>query len=129
MTQAQVACALGCSQASYSRYELGRIQIPVDLLVQIADMYGVSTDYLLNRSDLPDRDNLPEELAGPAGNEASANEGDASGTEAHEVSGLSAFADEAELSEYEIKLILASRSADERAKQDALSLLEKHCAE
>ena len=37
---------------SYSDYENGRINVPVDMLIKIADYYGVSLDYLVGRSDI-----------------------------------------------------------------------------
>ena len=51
-TQAQVAKHLQCSQVCYSYYEIGRRDIPVDVLCRLADFYGTSTDYLLGRTDM-----------------------------------------------------------------------------
>lgn len=51
ITQDKIANQLGVSQRSYSYYENGRNKIPLDILVAIADFHGVSTDYLLNRTD------------------------------------------------------------------------------
>ena len=48
--QDYVAHRLGISQRSYSYYERGERTIPLEILVGIADIYGVSTDYLLNRT-------------------------------------------------------------------------------
>lgn len=39
------------SQATYSRYESGALDIPIQALILLADIYGVSVDYLLGRSD------------------------------------------------------------------------------
>ncbi len=51
LKQRQLAQVLHVSQTTYSRYESGAIDIPSDALIKLADFYGVSTDYLLGRSD------------------------------------------------------------------------------
>ena len=51
MTQAQVAKLLFTSQTVYSRYERGALTIPVEHLLILADLYGVSTDYILGRTN------------------------------------------------------------------------------
>ena len=53
LTQTQMGLTLSCSQRVYSNYERGDIDIPTQTLVKIADHYGVSLDYLLNRTDDP----------------------------------------------------------------------------
>ncbi len=35
----------------YSNYERGELDIPTEILIQLADFYEVSVDYLLNRTD------------------------------------------------------------------------------
>ncbi|ASA22404.1 helix-turn-helix domain-containing protein [Paenibacillus donghaensis] len=52
MSQAQVAEYLGCSQRIYSNYERGEVNIPVVILIKLADLHQTSTDYLLNRTNL-----------------------------------------------------------------------------
>ena len=47
LTQQDMAEYLSCSQVAYSYYELGRRNIPVDLLIKIALFYDTSVDYLL----------------------------------------------------------------------------------
>ena len=47
LTQAEVAAAIGVSPVVYSRYETGSRQPSVDVLVQMADIFGVSVDHLL----------------------------------------------------------------------------------
>lgn len=86
LTQAEVASALGVSSVVYSRYETGSRQPSIDILLQLADIFGVTVDYLLGRQDIED----------------------------------------STLSEYELSLLIASRKADERAKQDALNMLLAH---
>lgn len=53
LTQAQMGRILSCSQRVYSNYERGDIDIPTATLSKIADYYGVSVDYLLERTDNP----------------------------------------------------------------------------
>ena len=50
-TQKQIAQQLGISQNTYSQYELGILNYPVDALLILADFYGVSVDYLLGRTN------------------------------------------------------------------------------
>ena len=49
--QADIAALLHCSQACYSRYELGTRDIPTEALVALAEFYGTSVDYLLGITD------------------------------------------------------------------------------
>ena len=51
-TQEQIAKQLGISQNTYSQYEIGVLNYPVDAVVKLADIYGVSTDYLLGRTSV-----------------------------------------------------------------------------
>lgn len=55
LKQHHVAKILCCSQQVYSNYELGQRDIPTAVLIQLADYYGVSTDYLLGLTDNPKR--------------------------------------------------------------------------
>ena len=89
LSQAQVAKALGVSSVVYSRYESGTRQPSIDIILQLADILGVTVDYLLGRQDIED----------------------------------------STLSVYEVSLLMASRNADERAKQDALNMLITHAVE
>lgn len=86
LTQSEVASALGVSSVVYSRYETGSRQPSIEVLIQMADIFGVTVDYILGRQDIED----------------------------------------STLSEYELRLLIASRKADERAKQDALNMLLSH---
>ena len=88
LIQADVAAALGVSSVVYSRYETGKRQPSIDMLIQMADIFGVTVDFLLGRQDIED----------------------------------------STLSDYELQLLIASRKADERAKQDALNMLLAHAA-
>lgn len=51
LSQREVANALSCTQQAYSNYELGLRDIPTDLLIKMADFFGTTTDYILNRTD------------------------------------------------------------------------------
>lgn len=47
LTQADLAEVLNCTQASYSYYEIGKRDIPTQVLIKLARYYKTSTDYLL----------------------------------------------------------------------------------
>jgi len=49
-SQAEIAQALGLTQQAYSRYELNDYYPPAEVLAKIADYYGVSVDYLMERT-------------------------------------------------------------------------------
>ncbi len=51
MTQQAIAERLHIRQNTYSQYENGVRQIPIELLCALADLYGTSVDYLLGRTD------------------------------------------------------------------------------
>ena len=51
-TQKQIAEMLGVSQNTYSQYEIGVLNYPVDVIIKLADFYGTTTDYLLGRTDI-----------------------------------------------------------------------------
>ena len=50
LRQKELAAYLGVHQTTYSEYELGKLNIPVSALHKLADLYGVSVDYLLGRT-------------------------------------------------------------------------------
>ena len=50
LRQKELAVYLGVHQTTYSEYELGKLNIPVSALHKLADLYGVSVDYLLGRT-------------------------------------------------------------------------------
>lgn len=49
-TQAQIAEYLNVKQNTYSQYEIGTLNYPIDVLMKLADFYNVSVDYLLGRT-------------------------------------------------------------------------------
>ena len=51
LKQADVAKVLGTSQQYYSKYETGKYEMPIHCVTALADFYGVSTDYILGRSE------------------------------------------------------------------------------
>ena len=51
LKQAETAELLGISINSYCRYERGEREPDASVLWRMADLYGVSVDYLIGRSD------------------------------------------------------------------------------
>ena len=49
LTQSQIGEYLNISQRAYSHYESGTREIPLDLLIKLADFYDVSLDKLVGR--------------------------------------------------------------------------------
>jgi len=54
-TQREIAELLHMNRQVYRRYEKGDQEIPVWAVLQLADYYGTSTDYLLGRTDNPSK--------------------------------------------------------------------------
>lgn len=52
LTQQQLADQLSIRQNTYSQYESGQRQLPLDALVRLAKLYNVSVDYLLGLTDV-----------------------------------------------------------------------------
>ena len=50
-TQTDIANMLNTTYHVYARYELGRRDIPVKHLIKLADIYGVSLDFLCGRDE------------------------------------------------------------------------------
>lgn len=51
ITQQFLADYLGIKQNTYSQYENGHRQIPIDMLVKLASFFNTSTDYILGLTD------------------------------------------------------------------------------
>ena len=51
LTQKDMATILNVAQTTYSDYELGKINIPLDTLRRIARFFNTSIDYLLELTD------------------------------------------------------------------------------
>ncbi len=54
LTQLDVAKYIGTTQQYYSKYETGRHELPIRFLYKLAELYKVSADYLLGRTDCRD---------------------------------------------------------------------------
>lgn len=52
LSQEALAAILGTSQQAVSRMENGAYDIPTDLLVNMSDIFNVTTDYILGCSDI-----------------------------------------------------------------------------
>ena len=50
LKQAALAEYLQIHQTTYSDYELGKLNVPINVLHKLADHYGTSIDYLLGRT-------------------------------------------------------------------------------
>lgn len=55
LTQTEIAKKLGTTQRQYSRWETGAQEFPTHLVIKLADIYKVTTDYLLGRTEDPHR--------------------------------------------------------------------------
>lgn len=47
LSQKDIARILNIAQTTYSHYELGRVNIPIEILKRLALFHGTSIDYLL----------------------------------------------------------------------------------
>lgn len=52
LTQREIADYLHIRQNTYSQYENGQRQLPLGMLIQLAKYYKVSTDYILELTDV-----------------------------------------------------------------------------
>jgi len=53
--QSTLAKMLNMSQTGYSKYETGENDIPTRILIQLANIYETSIDYLLGQTNNPKR--------------------------------------------------------------------------
>lgn len=53
--QKDIAAYLNVSQNTYSQYETGVIALTAEVLIKLSDYYDVSIDYLLDRTNNPQR--------------------------------------------------------------------------
>lgn len=53
LTQKKISEILMCDQSLYSKYERGEREIPLVLLIKLADYYKTNLDYLVCRTDNP----------------------------------------------------------------------------
>ena len=52
LTQEYIAKYLKINRVVYNRYENGLREIPISLLIKLADFYNVSIDYITNRTSI-----------------------------------------------------------------------------
>lgn len=53
LNQEEIAAILNIKQTTYSKYELGKIHVPIEALIKMADFYKTSIDYLVGRTNNP----------------------------------------------------------------------------
>ncbi len=53
LTQRDIAQILQIHQTTYSDYELGKLNIPISILIKLSRLYNTSIDYLLEQTDEP----------------------------------------------------------------------------
>lgn len=82
----EVSDYLCCLPSVYSRYENGKREPSIDILLKLSKLYGISVDCLIGNDEVVDTS----------------------------------------ITEKEAAMISAMRQADERARQDAIDLLELH---
>lgn len=51
LTQSEMGRALYLPQRTYAYYESGQRTVPPEVLIALANFYGVSVDYILGRKD------------------------------------------------------------------------------
>lgn len=51
LSQKKIGEILHISQRSYSHYETGSHNIPIEMLIRLADYYDTTIDYLVGRTD------------------------------------------------------------------------------
>jgi len=55
LTQKQMGEVLGCTERYYQKIEYGKVKFSQDNLIKIADFFDISVDYLLGRTDNPQK--------------------------------------------------------------------------
>lgn len=55
LTQKQMSSEIGVSEILWRKYEAGDRTPTFEGLIALADFFNVSTDYLVGRSDIPER--------------------------------------------------------------------------
>ncbi len=51
VSQKEIAEFLNIKQNTYSQYETGKRQLPIDVLIKLAKFYKTTTDYILGLED------------------------------------------------------------------------------
>lgn len=55
LTQQYVSDYLSITRSAYARIERGEHKLSAEVLIQLSNLYNVSTDYLLGQADFPHR--------------------------------------------------------------------------
>ncbi len=50
--QSDISELLGISQTNYSKYELEKVNLPIEALIKLSKIYKTSTDYILGLTDV-----------------------------------------------------------------------------
>lgn len=58
LTQQKVADILQIQRSLYNLYEQGKREIPLHMMIQLADLYRVSLDYMTGRTNRAENPNL-----------------------------------------------------------------------
>ncbi|MBR3909315.1 MAG: helix-turn-helix transcriptional regulator [Clostridia bacterium] len=53
LKQKQLAEYLKIHQTTYSDYELGNLNVPIEVLIKLAKLYNTSIDYIVGLTDNP----------------------------------------------------------------------------
>ena len=53
ITQTELAKHLQIHQTTYSDYEIGNLNVPIDILIKLAKFYNTSIDYIVELTDTP----------------------------------------------------------------------------
>ena len=53
LKQKQIAEYLQIHQTTYSDYELGNLNVPIEVLIKLAKLYNTSIDYIVELTDNP----------------------------------------------------------------------------
>lgn len=51
ITQKEIASYLNIKQNTYSQYETGNRELPIEVLIKLAKYYNTTTDYILGLED------------------------------------------------------------------------------
>ena len=60
LKQEEIAEKLGIKRQAYQPYETGKVTPSVSMIIKMANVFNVSTDYLLGMSDMPQPTNFDE---------------------------------------------------------------------
>lgn len=63
MTQTELAKKLNLECAAVSKYETDRVPLTQESLIKLTEIFGVSADYLLGKTDIKQTINEPIEIA------------------------------------------------------------------